>query len=80
MILELVADCLRCSTERYVYVAMAGLHQIWRFDTSTGIASSFSGTGFERFQNGPSALTTAWAQPSGLSLAPTGDALFVAGA
>lgn len=42
-------------------------------------AANFSGSGYERNQNGTSALTTAWAQPSGLALAPGGDALFVAG-
>lgn len=42
--------------------------------------ANFSGSGYERNQNGPTGLTTAWAQPSGLSLAPAGDALFVAGA
>ena len=39
-------------------------------------AANFSGTGNERNQNGTSGLTTAWAQPSGLTLAE--DALFVA--
>lgn len=43
-------------------------------------AANFSGSGYERNQNGTSGLTTAWAQPSGLSLAPGGGALFVAGA
>lgn len=43
-------------------------------------AANFSGSGYERNQNGTSALTTAWAQPSGLALAPSGDAIYVAGA
>lgn len=42
-------------------------------------AATFSGSGYERNQNGTSGLTTAWAQPSGLALAPEGDAMFVAG-
>ncbi|KAL4421480.1 hypothetical protein ABPG75_010771 [Micractinium tetrahymenae] len=66
------------STERYVYIAMAGQHQIWRYDTVAKVAESFSGTGYERNQNGTGGLTTSWAQPSGLSLSPGGDALFVA--
>lgn len=50
-------------------------------DTSlpTAPAANFSGSGYERNQNGTSALTTAWAQPSGLALAPGGDAIYVAG-
>lgn len=27
-----------CSTEQYVYVAMAGQHQIWRYDTVAKVA------------------------------------------
>lgn len=26
-----------CSAERYLYIAMAGQHQIWRMDTRTGV-------------------------------------------
>jgi hypothetical protein len=63
-----------------VFIAMAGQHQVWQYDTTTGIAATFSGNGYERNQNGSSVLTTSWAQPSGLALAPSGDALFVAGA
>ena len=76
----LPASAAPCSTERYVFIAMAGPHQIWQYDTTTGIAATFSGNGYERNQNGTSGLTTAWAQPSGLALTPSGDALFVAGA
>ena len=63
-----------------MFIAMAGQHQVWQFDAASGIATSFSGNGYERNQNGTSGLNTAWAQPSGLALAPSGDALFVAGA
>ncbi|KAI7838239.1 hypothetical protein COHA_007984 [Chlorella ohadii] len=66
------------SNEQYLYIAMAGQHQIWRMDTATGVLANFSGSGYERNQNGTSALTTAWAQPSGLALAPSGDAIYVA--
>lgn len=58
--------------QKVLYVAMAGQHQIWKVDCLTGIASNFSGTGYERNQNG---IVTSWAQPSGLALlAPYGDA------
>ncbi|GFR49200.1 hypothetical protein Agub_g11225 [Astrephomene gubernaculifera] len=45
--------------------------------TSSGIgaAALFSGTGSERNQNGPTPLTTSWAQPSGLSRARDGSGL-----
>ncbi|KAI3423812.1 hypothetical protein D9Q98_009648 [Chlorella vulgaris] len=71
-------DVVLDSTERYVYVALAGQHQVWRYDTATGVAANFSGNGYERNQNSGGALTTSWAQPSGLSLAPDGQSLFVA--
>jgi sugar lactone lactonase YvrE len=57
---------------------MAGQHQIWRYDTQAGTVANFSGNGYERNQNGAGPLTTSWAQPSGLSLAPDGGALYVA--
>ncbi|MEW5313748.1 MAG: hypothetical protein WDW38_005289 [Sanguina aurantia] len=66
------------ATEGAVYVAMAGTHQIWRHDVGDGATSRFSGTGNERNQNGPTGLTTSWAQPSGLSLSPDGRSMFVA--
>ncbi|GAB4822761.1 hypothetical protein N2152v2_009807 [Parachlorella kessleri] len=60
-----------------VFVAMAGQHQIWRYNITTGVAELFSGTGYERNQSGgPS--STSWAQPSGLTLSPDGSELFVA--
>ena len=70
----------RCRSEQYAYVAMAGQHQVWRLDVAAGTIENFSGTGYERNQNGADALTTAWAQPSGLSLSPSGDSVYVAGA
>jgi hypothetical protein len=51
---------------------------VWRYDTATGVAANFSGNGYERNQNSSGALTTSWAQPSGLSLGPDGHSLFVA--
>lgn len=40
--------------------------------------ASVSGTGYERNANGPTAQLSSWAQPSGLSLDPTGRRLLVA--
>ena len=56
-------------------VAMAGQHQIWRVDPSSGIAFSISGTGQEANKNGGAAVTC-WAQPSGLTI--VGRTLYVA--
>lgn len=65
---ELVAD------GRRLLVAMAGQHQIWDVDVETGACAALSGTGAERNQNGSTGGSTAWAQPSGLSLTPDGKA------
>lgn len=35
-----------------VYVAMAGQHTIWRYDVERGVTEWFSGSGYERNQNG----------------------------
>jgi DNA-binding beta-propeller fold protein YncE len=51
-----------------LYIAMAGLHQIWWLDLDRDIAAPFAGTGREGLRDGP--LEEAWfAQPSGLALA-----------
>ncbi|HYC77034.1 MAG TPA: thioredoxin-like domain-containing protein, partial [Planctomycetota bacterium] len=57
-----------------LYVAMAGLHQIWRLDRRTGTIAAWAGSGREDLVDGP-AGRAALAQPSGLA---AGDgALFV---
>ncbi|KAG2443188.1 hypothetical protein HYH02_009265 [Chlamydomonas schloesseri] len=61
--------------EEYLYIALAGQHQIWDLELSSGLAGLFSGSGSERNQNGPTPFTTSWAQPSGLSLAGDGSGL-----
>lgn len=66
---RLQEDCL--------YIALAGQHQIWRHDLASGTTTQFSGDGSERNANGRS-NRTAWAQPSGLSLSPDGNTLWVA--
>lgn len=49
-----------------VYIAMAGLHQIWVHEFSTGRTRNLSGSGVEHHQNSNHLLHAAWAQPSGL--------------
>ncbi|CAH2046801.1 unnamed protein product [Thlaspi arvense] len=53
-----------------VYVAMAGQHQIWEYNVLDGVTKFFSGNGYERNLNGSTPQTTAFAQPSGISLSP----------
>ncbi len=58
-----------------VWVAMAGIHQLWSLDPLTGVVRVEAGTTQEGLVDGP--VTSAWfAQPSGL--APDGDRLWVA--
>ncbi|GMH46099.1 hypothetical protein BSKO_14063 [Bryopsis sp. KO-2023] len=61
-----------------VYIAMAGQHQIWKHDFLSGSTANFSGTGQERNKNGENSRSTAWAQPSGLSLSKDGNLMYVA--
>ncbi len=58
-----------------VWVAMAGIHQLWTFDPRSGTAEVAAGTTNEGLLDGP--LAEAWlAQTSGL--APAGDRLWLA--
>jgi thiol-disulfide isomerase/thioredoxin len=58
-----------------VWIAMAGLHQLWTFDPMTGSVEVAAGTTNEGLVDGP--LADAWfAQTSGL--APDGDRLWIA--
>jgi DNA-binding beta-propeller fold protein YncE len=51
----------------FLYIAMAGTHQIWRVDLSEGFAEPFAGDGVEAIRDGD--RRRAWlAQPSGLSI------------
>jgi len=60
-----------------VWVAMAGIHQLWTFDPRTGAVAVAAGTTNEGLVDGP--LADAWfAQPSGL--VPDGDRLWLADA
>jgi thiol-disulfide isomerase/thioredoxin len=58
-----------------VWIAMAGIHQLWTFDPLTGIVEVAAGTTNEGLRDGPA--NEAWlAQPSGL--AADGDRLWFA--
>ena len=58
-----------------VYIAMAGSHQIWRYDPQDGWLEPFAGSGWEDIVDG-ARLEAALAQPSGLAAA--GDRLYFA--
>ncbi|MEU3185024.1 NHL domain-containing thioredoxin family protein [Streptomyces sp. NPDC006923] len=58
-----------------VWIAMAGVHQLWTYDPATGTVEVAAGTTNEGLVDGPAA--EAWfAQPSGLATA--GDRLWIA--
>ena len=59
------------------YIAMAGTHQVWRYDLRAGTIEVYAGTGREACVDGPR-LKAAFAQPSGL--ASDGSVLYVADA
>ncbi len=56
-------------------VAMAGTHQIWRFELGNAFGRAYAGTGREDLEDGP-AERAALAQPSGVAVA--GDTLWIA--
>ena len=56
-------------------VAMAGTHQVWRFELGNALGRAYAGTGREDLQDGP-AEEAALAQPSGIAVA--GDRLWIA--
>lgn len=60
-----------------LYVAMAGIHQIWTVAVATGRAEVFSGSGAEELHDGAHG-EAAFAQPMGMCVA--GDQLYVADA
>jgi len=60
-----------------LYIAMAGIHQLWTLDLRSEVAAPFAGTGAEELHDGPHG-EAALAQPMGLALAR--DALLVADA
>lgn len=60
-----------------LYIAMAGIHQIWRLDLNTKTIGPYAGSGQEGISNG-SLKRSSFSQPSGLSF--VGDLLYVADA
>jgi len=59
----------------FIFIAMAGLHQIWAYHVQTGKVGPFAGSGYESIIDG-SLGETQFAQPSGLAI--SGNYLFVA--
>jgi thiol-disulfide isomerase/thioredoxin len=66
-------DCVRVGGQ--LFIAMAGHHQIWRYDIAAQTLAVHAGNGRERCVDGPHA-DASFAQPSGL--ASDGQRLFVA--
>jgi hypothetical protein len=62
---------------RLLFIAMAGVHQVWMLDLARGLAFPYAGSGQEARVDG-AIDAAAFAQPSGLST--DGDALYVADA
>jgi hypothetical protein len=58
-----------------LYIAMAGPHQIWVWDSKSGEVAAFAGSGHEDIEDGDLPMA-AFAQPSGLT--SDGDWLYVA--
>jgi hypothetical protein len=60
-----------------VWIAMAGVHQLWAFDPVAGTVEVAAGTTNEGLVDGP--VAEAWfAQPSGLAVSADGERLWVA--
>lgn len=68
-------DVLPMPGSKILAVAMAGPHQIWKYDTVTGNIGHLAGSGIENIHDG-TAGNSAFAQPSGL--ATDGQHIFVA--
>jgi DNA-binding beta-propeller fold protein YncE len=61
--------------EGFLYIAMAGSHQLWRYDPATARVRAIVGTGGESTRNGPGAVAEL-AQPSGLVVGGDGRLYF----
>ncbi|MFE9251839.1 NHL domain-containing thioredoxin family protein [Streptomyces sp. NPDC007088] len=65
--------------EGRVWIAMAGVHQLWTYDPASGTVAVAAGTTNEGLVDGPAA--EAWfAQPSGLAVSADGERLWIADA
>ncbi len=61
--------------EGVIYIAMAGIHQLWSLELETGMVGPYAGSGREAITDGPLAAS-ALAQPSGITT--DGERLFFA--
>jgi thiol-disulfide isomerase/thioredoxin len=68
-------DLIQLQGDKAIYVAMAGTHQIWKFEPKANKIGVYAGSGREDIVDGP-AQSAEFAQPSGL--ATDGENLFVA--
>ena len=68
-------DVIQVPGTRTIYIAMAGPHQIWKYDPISNVVRSWAGSGYENILDGD-LLDARFAQPSGL--ATDGKSLFVA--
>src|SRR5262249_37870684 len=68
-------DVILAPGTRSLFIAMAGPHQIWRYDMDSGIIGVWAGSGEENIVDG-TLTAAAFAQPSGL--ATDGTHLYVA--
>jgi thiol-disulfide isomerase/thioredoxin len=59
-------DITRIPNEQALYIAMAGPHQIWRYDLTTKMIGRFAGSGVENIVDGR-LLDANFAQPSGIT-------------
>lgn len=55
-----------------LYIAMAGIHQLWSMELGTGTVGPFAGSGREAITDGP-LPASALAQPSGITLGDDGS-------
>lgn len=73
---DLCLGDLCLGSDESIYIAMAGTHQIWKYDLKSNQASVFSGTGAEMNLNHRNKNSAAWAQPSGITASQ--NALYIA--
>ncbi len=59
-------DVIPIPGTRYLAIAMAGTHQVWRYDIARGTVANWAGSGLEDLQDGTLA-SARFAQPSGLA-------------
>lgn len=63
--------------DTYLYIAMAGTHQIWRLNLKLNILENYAGSGRENIVDGP-LRQAELAQPSGLAIDPINKRLYFA--